>query len=320
MLLELAQGRPLEVHRQEMQSLFQKDVFSLKNIPLEGLGMNQLVTLQQMIPSEPVEASLDFVLKIGQQIWSILFGSQPASKKIHRDFEGEQGYLNWLGDYLLNLSEKQQSLFLEHFMCHVQYDREFAHLLRDIVALEDSSPRYNAFWSLWNLLKSYLFSAFERLYPTHQVTGRETSIDYGMGNILTNFLLAGPYWNENITSWHSLGEDCIFFYKAAATRMGAHPAVLYSIGRILNTIGKQVFFECGVEWLSDIISNNPQLRQSSLPINTVYYIEEYMHRYVHQHLYALKANPLRKREVLNILNFLVDVGSSFGFLLREDII
>ena len=205
-------------------------------------------------------------------------------------------------------------------MRHVRYDREFAHLLQNIIVLEDTSPRYNAFWKLWNLLKSYIFSAFERLYPTNQVIGREASIDYGMGNILTEFLLAGPFWKEKITSWHSLREDCILFYKASVIRMGAHPAVLYSIGRILNGIGAKVFFESGVEWLNDIISNNPQLRQASFPINTVYYIEEYMYRYIYQHLYSFKSNSLRKREVLNVLNFLVDVGSSFGFLLREDII
>lgn len=309
-----------ESHSQELQSLFQKDGFRLEDIPLEGLGMDQLIALQQMMPPEPVEGSLDFVLKIGRQVWSTLFGSQPASEKIHRDFEGEQGYIQWLSDYLLNLSEEQQSLFLEHLMRHVRYDREFAHLLQNIIVLEDTSPRYNAFWKLWNLLKSYIFSAFELLYPTNQVIGREPSIDYGMGNVLTEFLLAGPFWKEKITSWHSLREDCILFYKASVIRMGAHPAVLYSIGRILNGIGAKVFFESGVEWLSDIISNNPQLRQASLPINTVYYIEEYMYRYVYQHLYSFKSNPLRKREVLNVLNFLVDVGSSFGFLLREDII
>ena len=309
-----------EEHRQETQNLFQKDVFSLKDIPLNGLEIYQLIALQQMMPSEPVDGSLDFVLKIGEQGWSTLFESQHTNTKIHRDFEGEYGYLNWLSDYLLNLSEEQQSLFLEHLMNHVQYDKEFAHLLQDIVAIEDQAPRYNAFWKLWNLLKSYIFSAFERLYPTNQVMGGESSIDYGMGNILTEFLLAGPFWKKEITSWHSLGKDCILFYKAAATKMGAHPAVLYSIGRILNGIGAQVFFEDGVEWLSDITSNNPQLRQASLPTNTIYYIEEYMYRYVYQHLYSFKSNPLRKREVLNVLNFLVDVGSSFGFLLREDII
>lgn len=309
-----------EKHRQEIQNLFQKDIFSLKDISFDGLEIYQLIALQQMIPSEPMEGSLDFVLKIGEQVWSTLFGSQFSSRKIHRDFEGEYGYLNWLSDYLLNLSEEQQSLLLEYLMNHVQYDKEFAHLLQDILVLEDRSPRYEAFWKLWNLLRSYIFSAFERLYPANHVMGGDSSIGYGMGNVLTEFLLAGPFWKEEITSWHSLGKDCIFFYKAAATRIGAHPAVLYSIARILNGIGAQVFFDSGVEWLSDIISNNPQLRQASLPTNTIYYIEEYMYRYVYQHLYSFKSNPLRKREVLNVLNFLVDVGSSFGFLLREDII
>lgn len=102
--------------------------------------------------------------------------------------------------------------------------------------------------------------------------------------------------------------------------MGAHPAVLYSIGRLLNGIGTQVFFENGIEWLADIVSRNPQLRKTTLPMNTIYYLEEYMYRYVYKHLYSFKFDPLHKRQVLDVLNFLVDIGSSFGFLLREDVI
>ena len=93
----------------------------------------------------------------------------------------------------------------------------------------------------------------------------DRAISFGIGNVLTEYLLAGPEWREGITTWHSLREDCAVFYKTAVNRTGAHPAILYSVGRVLNSIGSQVFFEDGVEWLSDIISNNPQLRQPLFP-------------------------------------------------------
>ena len=81
-----------------------------------------------------------------------------------------------------------------------------------------------------------------------------------------------------------------------------------------------MFFEDGVEWLSDIISNNPQLRQTALPTNTIYYMEEYMYRYVQKRLYLFKSDALRQHKVLTVLDFLVNRGSPLGSLLREDII
>lgn len=75
-----------------------------------------------------------------------------------------------------------------------------------------------------------------------------------------------------------------------------------------------------VEWLSNIVSRNPQLRQVALPTNTIYYIEEYMCCYVHKKLHSFKVDSLRKNQVIDVLNFFVDSGSSFGFLLREEVI
>lgn len=168
--------------------------------------------------------------------------------------------------------------------------------------------------------ENYIFSAFERAPEFEQQMDEDRAISFGIGNVLTEYLLAGPEWREGITTWHSLREDCAVFYKTAVNRTGAHPAILYSVGRVLNSIGSQVFFEDGVEWLSDIISNNPQLRQTALPTNTIYYMEEYMYRYVQKRLYLFKSDALRKHKVLNVLDFLVNRGSPLGFLLREDII
>lgn len=142
-------------------------------------------------------------------------------------------------------------------MKHVKYGKEFTRFLRDVIQAEDIKPRYSAFWGFWDLLKNYIFSAFERAPEFEQQMDEDRAISFGIGNVLTEYLLAGPEWREGITTWHSLREDCAVFYKTAVNRTGAHPAILYSVGRVLNSIGSQVFFEDGVEWLSDIISKYP---------------------------------------------------------------
>lgn len=57
------------------------------------------------------------------------------------------------------------------------------------------------------------------------------------------------------------------FYKMAAIRIGYHPATLYSITYVLNSIGKDTFSKEGLEWLSIIIKNNPHLEKAALPAN-----------------------------------------------------
>ena len=309
-----------EQHSQEIQALFQEEVSDLEDIPLSGLEVHQLIALQRMIPSGNVEGSFVFVLKIGDRVWGTLLGPEDTDRDGYQDYEGEYAYTQWLGDYVLGLSAEQQSIFLDHLVKHVKYGKEFTRFLRDVIQAEDIKPRYSAFWGFWDLLKNYIFSAFERAPEFEQQMDEDRAISFGIGNVLTEYLLAGPEWREGITTWHSLREDCAVFYKTAVNRTGAHPAILYSVGRVLNSIGSQVFFEDGVEWLSDIISNNPQLRQTALPTNTIYYMEEYMYRYVQKRLYLFKSDALRKHKVLNVLDFLVNRGSPLGFLLREDII
>lgn len=85
-------------------------------------------------------------------------------------------------------------------------------------------------------------------------------------------------------------------------------------------LGTDVFFNDGVEWLSDITENYPKLEDTPLPVNTIYYIEEYMCRYVKKQVYTFRSVPQHRQKVFNVLNFLVNKGSSLGFMLREEII
>ena len=138
---------------------------------------------------------------------------------------------------------------------------------------------------------------------------------------MVDYLLACNNWRENVKSWHSLRQENAIFFQTAANEIGARTEVLYAISRVLNGIGAEVFFEDGAKWLSSVIRRNPHLRETALPMNTIYYIEEYIFRYVERFSYLFKKGERagHKREVLDILNFLVDRGSTSGFLLREEI-
>lgn len=298
----------------EIERLFQEEIHMPDSIPINELEVSQLVCLQLMM--DPAgEAVFDLVLKIGERIWDVIFERHPKGKGIYRDHRSECEYMQWLGDYVLNLSEERQSVLLERLMGNVTYDQKFCDFLRSIIDAEDARPRYDAFWSLWNLLKNYIFLECEKRSGRGDAFHDGLSAGHGLGCVLTVYLLAFT----DAKSWHSLRGEASALYREAAGRIG-NAVTLYAIGRVLNTLGEDLFFDEGVDWLSDIVGDNAEFQDVSLPANTIYYLEEYMYRYVKKQIYTFKAEPRRRQRVFRVLNFLVGRGSSLGFMLREGII
>ncbi|MBN1293804.1 MAG: hypothetical protein JXB48_18320, partial [Candidatus Latescibacteria bacterium] len=62
------------------------------------------------------------------------------------------------------------------------------------------------------------------------------------------------------------------------------------------------------------------LISKKLEINTIYYIETIMRRFIITNRQKIKTTYQIKNDVLEILNFLVERGSVTGYLLREDVL
>lgn len=308
-----------EKNSEEIDRIFQEELPDLHTVSLDGLEIVQLIDVQKMIdPRDP--AVFDLVLKIGDCVWETILGNNPKDSRKQRYYGEEQAYLRWLSDYILNLSEEQQGILLERMMQAVKYDRSFCSFLEYIIIAEDITPRYAAFWSLWQLMKPYIFAACEKKKEQSSNSGAELSVEHGLGVVLAEYLLAGNFWNKGVKSWHSLQGENADFYLLASNQVGYHGVTLYAVSRVLNTIGFNAFFDDGIEWLSSIVRDNPHLRNVSLPVNTRYYLEVYMNRYVRKYIFTLPSNPQCKHMVLDVLDFLVEKGSATGFLLREEIL
>lgn len=89
--------------------------------------------------------------------------------------------------------------------------------------------------------------------------------------------------------------------------------------KVLNEIGSS-FINDGVVWISNILQNNPQYTSTELETNTVYYIENITRRFILINRQRIKATLSLKSQVIVILDFLLEKGSTTGFLLRDDIL
>ena len=185
---------------------------------------------------------------------------------------------------------------------------------------QDNNPRYETFWNLWSTMQDYILPLYEKRLDYYKNTDFDVHIGYGFEDVLVTYLLADFPEVPGVDEWHSLKIQNRIFYMTVANRLGYNPTVLFSIARLLNTIGKKTFIDEGIIWLSDIIGKNPHLLKKALPDNTLFYIEEYIFSFVKEKIDLFQTNIPIKKKVVTVLDYLVERGSTVGYLLREEII
>ncbi len=211
--------------------------------------------------------------------------------------------------YFVLTSEKSDiPTYLVPFLEQFQDSREMADLFSSFVSAEDKLHEYDQFWAAWELFYPCIKKLCER------VNGRFYS-----SSVVHNYLLAWPFWRKDAREWSSLKTREKGFFKRVADEIGGHPAVLYSLVKLLNEIGSG-FVEDGIEWIRGIIERTPDLASRELEVNTVYYLENLIRGYLLQNRHKVRTIPKIRHQVLTILNFLLEKGSATAYLLREDIL
>lgn len=224
------------------------------------------------------------------------------------DYALRHRFFDKLAEVVLQAEKGDIGEYLQSFLEHFGGSREVAALFSSFVSAEDKLHQYEQFWTAWELL----YPSIKKL--CEQRTGRF----YG-SEVVHNYLLAWPYWRTDIKEWRSLKVREKAFFKRVAEEIGDHPAVLYSLAKLLNEIGAG-FGEDGISWISGIIERTPDLDSRELEVNTVYYLENLVRGFVLQDRHKVRKTPQIQHQVLTILNFLLQKGSAAAYLLREDIL
>lgn len=194
--------------------------------------------------------------------------------------------------------------FVENFKVADDTDKFFQHF----ISVEDSLNKYDEFWQVWHAFYENIKAICTTKNYYHDTKG-----------VIYNYLLAWPYWKKTAKEWHSLKEREKLFYKKVSEDMGHFPPVLYSISKVLNEIGSN-FLEDGILWLSNMTDKNRNLLSEELEVNTIYYIESIVRKYILTRRQKIRTTLQTKKAVVSILNFLVERGSATGYLLRENVL
>ncbi|NMC99952.1 MAG: ATP-binding protein, partial [Bacteroidales bacterium] len=196
---------------------------------------------------------------------------------------------------------------LKPFVDSFSSTEETASFIGELVSAEDYLNKYEQFWHIWN----NLYPKIKELCLTQR--------GYHLKEIIINYLLAWRWWREGIEEWHSLKKENLSLYTNASKEIGNIPAVLYSVVKVLNSIGTN-FKDEGIDWIYTIVSNNKSLHLDDLESNTLFYLEKFLRKFVFINRQKIKEEIKLKNKVIPILDFIIERGSIHGYLLRESIL
>jgi hypothetical protein len=209
--------------------------------------------------------------------------------------------------FILERNLNEIDNYLRPFIDSFDATEETATFLDEIISAEDYNNKYEQFWYVW-----------KKLYPKF-IEVCKNSHGFHLSKVVRSYLLAWQRWREGIIEWHSLKKENLSLYINVATDIGNNPTVLYSISKVLNSIGSN-FLDDGISWIHTIVSENKSLELRDLESDTLYYLEKLMRKFIFINKEKIKRELKLRNKIIFILEFMIERGSVRGYLLRESIL
>ena len=226
-------------------------------------------------------------------------------------------YTVWFADVLLHCDKEERAMLVNSFLERADFVRNdnTEYLLKCLIQKQEIYGKIDEFWNVWESLKPRILELSiekERYYYT------DYSGPIGKDRVIAGDLFANSEWRENVHRCTLLSEERIEFFDDFIAHTGSFKVVLYSVARLLNTVGKEPYFEKGIEWIYDLIPKDPECR-AKLYMNTLFYLEEYVGNFVSAHRNNFRVNVGQAQRTQAVLEYMVSQGSHIAFFIREEI-
>jgi len=292
-------------------------VFSFFNISfddqnLDSFDIQDFELIFQLIPSNTIDK---IHTRIYEKSLRLILPRLLIDRRSYEDEFGKESniYLSRLyifrrfSKFILEREIDEIDAYLKPFIDNFVATEETSSLLDEIIGAEDNYNKYEQFWSVWN-----------KLYPTF-INVCKNSNGFNLDKVIESYLLAWQWWRDGVEEWHSLKEENLLFYTNIVYDLSHIPTVLYSITKMLNSIGSKYTTQ-GIDWIYTIISNNNSLKMGDLESNTLYYLERYLRKFIFLNSEQIKKDVRLKIKIIPILEFMIERASLHGYLLRESIL
>ncbi|WP_163399676.1 AVAST type 4 anti-phage nuclease Avs4 [Flavobacterium fluviatile] len=290
---------------------FSFDNLSFEQIDIAAFSIQDLEIIYQLIPSNTKDRDhLTFYQKSLPKLAAILLQDRRTYREENENIDIYKERVNIFKRYAYFILEREKSemdIYLNPFKDSFQVSEETVSFLDQIIFAQDRMNHYEQFWQVW-----------DSLYPAF-ISVCKNSRSYSINDLIWTYLLAWNNWRENTEQWHSLKKENLALYRNVAAELVDQPAVLYSVAKVVNSIGSK-FTQEGIDLIYPIIFKNRFLNLGKLQSNTEYYLEIFMRKFIFINKKQIKQDIRLKNKVIPILDFMIERGSIHGYLMRESIL
>lgn len=286
-----------EQYNNDLKTIFTNSI-QLEDLKLNQCSLHDLETILQLIPIDTNDKELTaIILKILPNLVNELFQHDNQFSYMSR-LRAFKKYSRFILFREVRDLEKYTQALLDNFVVN----EKVISFLYQVIIAQDTYQQYNQFWKFWALLYPKIVSSQHK--------------NHYFSELIHNYLLALNSWKKTAKNWHSITEEQKVFYKNVVKDIGHLPSVLDSIAQFLNQVGSG-FLNEGIFWISEMLEKN---HNQKLEINTIYYIEILIRRYIYLNRTKVKQDIKVKQKIIVVLNFLIAHSSVNAYLLREDIL
>ena len=227
-----------------------------------------------------------------------------------RDFHGESDISQRLQEFLLRTTPEAAQQVLAPILGAVdRHDRELQTIMQGLTGMQDSNPNTPQYWFLWGLVADAVKRA--------QWVPRLDTDRHPSGSELLSAVFLTAYWKDDVRHWRFLAGyahlvDLLF------EALPPSAIVLDDYTRFLFHIGERSLPGAFVR-ITDALQRGDARKMLSKS-NTVFMLESLLRRHVHGRPLELKRDSRIRDAVLFILDWLVEMGSSAAFRMRDDFV
>lgn len=230
-------------------------------------------------------------------------------KRQERKYDVESTITNLLIIYLLRAPEDQATEALQPILAAVnRHVREVSFLLLGLIGREESHPNTTQFWMLWGLFAQRVLTAS---WLPH------IDDEHATGDEMVIAIFLGTWWKEGVHHWMSLDGHAHHVHTLFES-LPTSATVLDDYVRFLYHVGERSLPEA-FSRITDRLSAGDPSRMLSRR-NTVILLERLLERHVYGRPLELKRNRRIQAAVLDLLDRLVELGSSAAFRMRDDFV
>lgn len=314
---ELSIDTFFEEHKDDIEQILTNNTPDITSIDFSTLSKEVAFICTSLVAANTKEAT--FIAEATKEIaMRITFGNNNNIRDEYTDFIGYSfDYVVWFADVLLYCDDATRKKLIDSFIEEADFTRNdnVEQLFIWLIQEQDILGKENEFWNIWELLKPHMIKFSKEKDRTYYSDYRGP---IGNDKLITAYLFANSNWKAGVHQCALLSEEQAGFFDDFIDRAGSVKATFYAISRLLNTVGREPYKESGINWIHKLVQQDPECKVA-LYNNTLYYLEEYIGRFVASHRMAFRSDADIAQKTQIILEYMINQGSQIAFFVREQI-